>query len=706
MAVLVLGWGVLGCLAAIRPTHAVEPNEMSLPSADASLGIDLRAAMIDDLKFLTSEKLKGRSSIDSTIFEAAEYVGRRFRSIGLETNVFGDSPLQIVDISVGPKLASEEQNFLTITIAGKPVVIADSNATDDASGTESLALERDFVPLAIGTNSGTSQAGLVWVGYGIRAPEHRYDDYAGVDVQGKVVMMLRKEPGANDPTSPFDGVDNSRHAFFDTKVSTAIDQGAAAVLIVNDPASIERMVRDVQKRRDAERDRLAKTRQRLRTLPEDAVNSREKLQSQIARIENMLADMSSQVEAAERGLLGVGGAGLSPRRGAEKTAGVATGDSATRPPIPVLSISRELANRLMPKPLEAIEAAIDSNWQPRSFPIANVKVQLGVEISPSTVQSPNVVGVLPGRGNLADETLVIGAHFDHVGMGEFGSLAPDTIEIHNGADDNASGTATLLRVAGEIAQLFSGPNRPAHHRRVVFIAFTGEERGLLGSKYYVQHPRFPLSSTVAMINMDMVGRLNDNELTVYGTGSASNFQSLLKQSNELTRFRLVEVPSGYGPSDHASFYEAGIPVLFFFTGLHSDYHRPSDDFDKLNLDGMDRITDMISQVSERLATSPERPVYVKTDSSVKIRRQLTVVIGVTLSQKPSGVVLSSVVASGPAQESGLLAGDQVVKVGKTSITTIEQFMDQLRQRSPGDLLPLLIRRGDAELRFDIKLRRR
>ncbi|WP_144058847.1 M28 family peptidase [Rhodopirellula sp. SWK7] len=695
---------IAGYLA--TPGVSAEPSELSVPSADVRANDDLRASMIEDLKYLTSEELKGRSSIDPTIFQAAEYLSERFHAMGLQTNVFGESALQTVEISVGPKVTSTEENYLQITASGRTVNTDKPKAAADETSPVDLRLQRDFTPLAVGASSGTAQGDLVWVGYGIRAPEHRYDDYEGVDVKGKVVMMLRKEPGVSDPTSPFDGIENSRHAYFDTKVSTAIDQGAAAVLIVNDPDSIERMVRDVRERRDTEQKRLTKIQERWHALPEDAVNSREKLSSQIARIEAMLGEIGGQIEVARRGLLNIGGAGLSPRGGVEKIVDPATGETTTRPPIPVLCVSRELAGRWMPKPIEQIEAEIDSNYQPRSFPLPDVNVRLGVEISPSKVPSPNVVAVLPGRGALAEETLVIGAHFDHVGMGEFGSLAPDTIAIHNGADDNASGTSALLRVAGELSQTLAGPQRPANHRRIVFIAFTGEERGLLGSKHYVQHPRYPLSSTVAMINMDMVGRLNDNELTVYGTGSAASFHGLLEQANQTTRFRIVEVPSGYGPSDHASFYEAGIPVLFFFTGLHADYHRPSDDFDKLNLDGMDRITDMISQVSERLATVPERPVYVKTEANVQIRRQLTVVMGVTLSQQPSEVVLSSILASGPAQEGGLLAGDRVVKVGKTPISTIEQFMDQLRLRSPGDQLPLIVRRGDEELQLKIKLRPR
>ncbi len=170
--------------------------------------------------------------------------------------------------------------------------------------------------------------------------------------------------------------------------------------------------------------------------------------------------------------------------------------------------------------------------------------------------------------------------------------------------------------------------KPIHHRRIIFIAFTGEERGLVGSKHYVRSPGFRSESTVAMVNMDMVGRLRDNELTVYGTGSAPMMNEILDQANERQQFNLFQVATGYGPSDHQSFYEAGIPVMFFFTGLHNDYHRPTDDFDKINFGGLTRITDTVSEVTFQLATRENRPQYAKTEGLAKIRRQMTAYLGV------------------------------------------------------------------------------
>lgn len=676
---------------------AERPSKSSASNAALSAADDLHDAMVEDLKFLTSDALQGRSSIAPTILDAAEYIAERFHQIGLQTALYDGSPLQFLDIAVAPQIATEKANFLTIETSEK------ESAT--SAEVRNLKLNRDFTPLAIGAREQTAEGVLAWVGYGIRAPEYDYDDYAGVDVHGKVVMLLRKEPGMNDPDSPFDGVENTRHAFFETKVATAIDAGAAAVLIVNDPASVETRIAEVQERQRGERERLEKIRERRRALPVDAVSTCEKLTDQITRIEAMLAE-SDEPNAAARGLLGIVEAGMQAKRGEARIDDAAHRDPATRPPIPVLSISRELANRLLSDQLHDLEEEIDSHWQPRRIELPDMHVRLGVELTHSSVPSPNVIGVLPGRGDLVNETLVIGAHYDHVGMGEYGSLAPGTVAIHNGADDNASGTAAMIRVAGDLARKFTGEHAPTHHRRIVFIAFTGEERGLLGSKHYIEQPRFPLSSTVAMINMDMVGRLDDNELTVYGTASAVGFDELLTDLNQTAKFHLVQVGSGYGPSDHASFYQAGIPVLFFFTGLHADYHRPSDDFDKLNLIGMNRITDIVSQASERLATAPERPVYAETEKKVHIRRQVTVSMGVTLAQQSGGVVLSSILATGPAAEAGLRAGDRLIQVGKEPVEHIDDVVNQLRLRSPGDVLSVSVHRDAEEHPFDVKLRAR
>jgi hypothetical protein len=240
----------------------------------------------------------------------------------------------------------------------------------------------------------------------------------------------------------------------------------------------------------------------------------------------------------------------------------------------------------------------------------------------------------------------------------------------------------------------------------VFIAFTGEERGLVGSRYYVEHPLYALETTAAMINLDMVGRLRDNELTVYGTGSAEGLDALVEQVNESAGFSLYKIPSGYGPSDHMSFYKAGIPVLFYFTGLHNDYHRPSDDFDKIDFGGMTRITDTVGDVTLQLAVRATRPKFVETENRVQIRRQMSVYMGISMSDRGDHVVISYVGKDSPANQSGLKAGDQLSRIGRSRIRTSADVFDLLRKRSPGDALRVQVLRRGKPLDVVVKLAKR
>ncbi len=241
------------------------------------------------------------------------------------------------------------------------------------------------------------------------------------------------------------------------------------------------------------------------------------------------------------------------------------------------------------------------------------------------------------------------------------------------------------------------------HRRVVFVGFTGEERGLLGSLHYVRNPRFPIDSTVAMINLDMVGRLRDNELTVYGTGTAPSFDELVERANRETKFDLFKVPSGYGPSDHQSFCEVGVPVLFFFTGLHNDYHRPSDDFEKIEFGGMTRITDITSNSVFELATRGERPTYAVTGKSVQIRRQMTAFLGVTLSVRDDHVVITGLIPGGPAEVGGVQINDRLVSMADRPIAQTSDVLSLLRDRSPGEEVTIEVVRDGQQASIKTRL---
>ena len=321
----------------------------------------------------------------------------------------------------------------------------------------------------------------------------------------------------------------------------------------------------------------------------------------------------------------------------------------------------------------------------------------------------NVIGVLPGRDPvLRNEAIIVGAHYDHLGVGGFGSLDPDsTGRVHNGADDNASGAAMLIQIA---ARLAVAP--PA--RTVVFIAFSGEELGLLGSSYYVKQPVYPLSTTRAMINLDMVGRLRQSRLIVYGSRTAKEFPALLDSLNWYAGFDLKAQGDGYGPSDQSSFYAAGLPVLHLFTDLHEDYHRSTDDWEKINLDGFKRVSDFAAGLVTALANR-SRPLTVVTAAP-----PLEADTGMTGSGEgaylgtvpdmidtPGGVRLVGVRAGSPAERAGLRGDDIITRIGTTEVPNLEAMWVALRSHQPGDVVEIVVRRGNqvTTLRATLGIRR-
>jgi hypothetical protein len=308
----------------------------------------------------------------------------------------------------------------------------------------------------------------------------------------------------------------------------------------------------------------------------------------------------------------------------------------------------------------------------------------------------NVIGLLPGRDPvLRNEAVIIGAHYDHLGVGGFGSLDPDsTGKVHNGADDNASGAAMLIAIASRLA---STP--PA--RTMVFIAFSGEELGLLGSAYYVKQPIYPLATTLAMINLDMVGRLRQKRLIVYGSQTAKEFPALLDSLNWYAGLDLKAQGDGYGPSDQSSFYAAGRPVLHFFTDLHEDYHRTTDDWQKINVQGFDQVTAFVTGVVTALGN---RPVPLTTVASVP--QQLSssgssgpgygAYLGTVpdMTDNPGGVRLLGVRTGSPAEKAGLRGDDIITKIGGMNIPDLQAMTDALRSHHPGDTVDIEIRRGN------------
>ena len=651
------------------------------------LDLSTKAQMAQDISYLSSDELEGRGVGGKGIEKAADFIAARFRDLGLKTNLFENTPFQKFSITVDCKLSGPELNDLRL---------------EGPQGASVLNLGGDYSPLAIG-GSGKVDTEVVFAGYGISAPEYQYDDYAGLDVKGKVVVILRKEPDQANPNSVFDGTKNSSHATFMRKIANAREHEVAGVILVNDYYSVK------SAREQARRSALEAI-SRLTAASEEAVG--------ILGADSSNGPTASEAKEKERKALEklvtlaqeVQNAGskssadndeLVPFKGA--------GEGRPGQSTPVWFASRAAIDAMVTasigQNLAALEERIDEKGQPQSAKLEGWRVRGQTDMQFENAEIKNVVGVLEGSGELASETIVIGAHYDHIGFGGAESLAPWTHEIHNGADDNASGVVALLDIAKRLA------NRPEKtRRRIVFIAFTGEEKGLLGSARYCEQPLVPLDSTIAMLNLDMVGRMEENKLIVYGSGVAKEFDPLLDELGRNQGFSLTKHEGGFGPSDHASFYAKKIPVLHFFTGTHPDYHRPSDDSDKVNVEGMQKVAEFVTSVAERIDSTTDRPTYVEIQKHEMISdggdRPYFGSIPDYSKEDGKGLAITGVVPIGPAAMAGLQGGDVITKLGESRITGIEDFDSALRKHKPGDKVNVEVLRGSEKIVLEIVLGKR
>jgi hypothetical protein len=298
--------------------------------------------------------------------------------------------------------------------------------------------------------------------------------------------------------------------------------------------------------------------------------------------------------------------------------------------------------------------------------------------------------------NKADKTIVIGAHFDHLGLGENGSSldANPQGKIHNGADDNASGVAGVL----ELARYFS-KNKINEKSNFLFICFSGEELGLYGSKYFTEHPSIDLTKVNYMINMDMIGRLNPTTkiVSVSGSGTSPVWETLFK--NTTTSLNIKTDSAGIGPSDHTSFYLKNIPVLHFFTGSHSDYHKPTDDWDKINYEGEKEVLDLIISVIEKLDNEPQLAFLPTKNKSMGSARSFKVTMGVmpSYTSDVAGLLVDGATDGKPAQKAGIQTGDIITKIGDFEIKDIQTYMDALGKFEKGQTVPVKIKRKSEEL---------
>jgi hypothetical protein len=314
----------------------------------------------------------------------------------------------------------------------------------------------------------------------------------------------------------------------------------------------------------------------------------------------------------------------------------------------------------------------------------------------------NVLGRIPGNGDL-DGVIVIGAHYDHLGYGDDGSLEPDSRAIHNGADDNASGTAALLEVARQMNE-----RRGQLKRDVLFMAFSAEERGLVGASNIVRRPPegLVIENIVAMVNMDMVGRLRDEKLSVLGGDSAEEWDDLVGPLCDHYGFECTVGGDGFGASDHSAFFAADIPVLHFFTGTHSEYHKPSDDENLINAEGGVRIAWLVSDVASTVANREDELTLVKTSDGPQRRMALKARLGTIPdyagpADGSPGLLLSDVRPESPAEEAGLQRGDIIVQIGDMEIASVQDYMVVLSESNPGDTAPVIVIRDGERVEMEV-----
>ena len=341
------------------------------------------------------------------------------------------------------------------------------------------------------------------------------------------------------------------------------------------------------------------------------------------------------------------------------------------------------------------------------------KVAISTKLSTGGTPAQNVAGVVRGKGKLADEWVIVGAHFDHVGFGYFGTAPQYTGQLHPGADDNASGTSAMLCVAQAIADLYGGKDAPADARSVLFMGFDAEESGLRGSRWYVEHPTVPGDKVSMMINMDMVGRLRSDDLSVGGMKSAKDLVEILRPAFERSGLTIRADPSGRGPSDHASFYGVGIPVAFIYTGNHDEYHTPADKGFTLNPEGAAKIVALATDMVQLVAMRPEKLEFQGSEGATPDRGYAGVRLGVMPAMggdedrapgAPKGVLVDAVSADTSAADAGIAKGDIITSWNGEALDGAGAMMGKLRGHKPGDVVKVKVWRDGKDVELEVTLR--
>ena len=369
--------------------------------------------------------------------------------------------------------------------------------------------------------------------------------------------------------------------------------------------------------------------------------------------------------------------------------------------IPVVHITRALADRLLApaeKKIADLQLAIEKDLSNQSIAIPGAKIAVVSDIEVDEKTTENVIARCEGSDPvLKKECVIVGAHCDHVGMGYSGSLLgkDGAGKMHPGADDNASGTSGMLEIAQLIGSL-KPEERPK--RTILFMAFSGEEKGLLGSAFYTEHPFVPLADTAAMLNLDMIGRSSDGGVQVSGVGSSKMFKDLVTKDTADSKLKVHLGSAGDGPSDHASFFRKNIPVLFFFTGTHADYHRPTDTWEKINAPVAAETAELASKILFDLANRADRPVFSKAGTGCYLG------VGVDDGRKNvEGFPVGDVTAGSPAEVAGIRRGDTIAALNDQRLAIAMDLMMSLTEYSPGDEIELKLKRGTETVNVKVKL---
>ena len=577
------------------------------------------------IDYLASDALKGRGSGEPGNEKAAQLVANEFKRAGLkplgtrdernsQAAPDGSGYFQPFDFIAG-RAFGKSSSFTILPLRSKNGKSIDKRV--------SSRLNQDFEPSGISA-AGKAEGEVVFVGFGIRAPQANHDDYAGIDVKDKIVLLLAGNP-RDDPHSPL-----TEFADIRRKALTARELGAKAVLVI------------------------------LPDKPEAGGSTH--------------FDLSNASDA-----------GLPVLRIHHSFASGWFGDKTLE--LPGLQEIETLANddKIVSRPMKT-------------------NVVLNADVKTIHKTTANVIGMIEGSDpDLKNERLVIGAHLDHLGLGGSGSLAKSSEpQIHHGADDNASGTAGVM----ELAQYFGKNGAVKPKRSIIFMCFSGEELGLYGSDWYVKHPILPLENTVAMLNMDMIGRLRDNKLIVIGSGTAKEWDRILTETNAIAKFTMAKSEDGFGASDQQSFYTKNVPVLFFFTGSHADYHTPTDTSDKIDSVGESRVVQLVAMCAERIADSPTKPTF----QAIKVPSPggnpgFRVYFGSIpdYAAQVEGVQLNGVREGSPADKGGLKAGDIIVKFGEKVVKSVYDYTYALQDYKPGDVVKVVIKRGSETLTLTVTL---